>query len=101
MAERSANSHPHPHITKISKPRAVAAKAKFLFEFGVPSKFLPILYERDHIKGDLLEDDIRVKLGQYYTRFRASLQSAERLLRRIVAVLVELEGENGVCWVFL
>jgi len=107
IVERSAKSHSHPHIARLSKPRVLVAKTKFEFEFRASPartnrrKFLPILYEPGNIKGDLLEDDIRVKLGQYYIRFRASLQDAERSLDRIQGVLAEPGRDNRVCWLFL
>ena len=108
MAERSAKSYPHLHIANMSKYCILPIKTHFQTAFGAPpagtrasrGKFLPILYECDHIKSDLPEDDIKDKLGQYYTPFRASLQDAERLLGGIIASL-ELAGDNGVCWAFL
>ena len=105
VVERSARSHQHQHIARISVHSILVVKAKFQTAFRAPPtsaradkrQFLPIISKCDHIKGILLEDDIKVKLGQYYTQFRASIQDAEKLLGGIIAVLMEPAGDHVVC----
>jgi len=100
--ERS--TRPHRHGTRAATKLGhyiVSDKAKFQSAFGAPptssrvkrGKSLQLIYESDPIPGeDLLEDDIKVKLGQYYPRLRASIQDAKTLLDDIMIVFEELTG---------
>ena len=124
--EMSAKSHPRHRIAKMLIRHLVPIKANFKTAFRASSastsaaggKFLPIIYEGDCIPSEHLhEDDIRVKLGQYYPQFRLSLQNARMLLDSITRILEKPAADNesrdptpriplglgsvGVCWVFL